>query len=144
MQTQQLTLSPSGPLAPLSPSALGAIGPSRMENIRRAKQILDVDQTYGRRLRAVVVPYSPLPMKRSVYTSMTHTKIVAVRARIVEFCFQKHIQICETILIKMTHESLKSNKNLLNMSLTLTSYFKINTDGATSGRILILNIYSKL
>ncbi len=30
---------PGGPLAPLSPAALGAIGPSRMDDIRRANTI---------------------------------------------------------------------------------------------------------
>ncbi len=47
---------------------------------------------------------------------MIDTIIVAVRATIVRFQFRKVVQICETILVKMTRESLKSNKNRSNWS----------------------------
>jgi len=39
---------------------------------------------------------------------MTHTKIGAVRATLVRFLFRKHVWICETILVKMVGELLKS------------------------------------
>ncbi len=41
----------------------------------------------------------------------THTKIVAVRATIVRFWFQKDVRVRETILVKMTCESLNYDKN---------------------------------
>ena len=42
--------------------------------------------------------------------SMAHTKIVAVRATLVRFLFRKHEWICETILVKLPCESLKSDE----------------------------------
>ena len=45
---------------------------------------------------------------------MTHTKIVAVPATLIRFLFRKHVWICETILVKLICESLKSDENCLN------------------------------
>jgi hypothetical protein len=56
--------------------------------------------------------------------SITHTKIVTVRATIVRFLFQKHVRICETILVKMTCELLKFDKNWLNRRQSLFTYFQ--------------------
>ncbi len=59
--------------------------------------------------------------------SMTHTNNVAFQATIVWFWFRKHVQICETILIKMTCKSLKSelsDNNWLNRSQSLIIYFE--------------------
>ncbi len=48
--------------------------------------------------------------------SMTHTKIIAVRASLVQFWFQKQIEIRVTIPVKMKRESFKFNENFSNMS----------------------------
>ncbi len=52
----------------------------------------------------------------SVWCSMTHSKIVAVRAMVVGVWFWKQARIYETVLVKMTQESLKSDENCLNRS----------------------------
>jgi hypothetical protein len=56
--------------------------------------------------------------------SMAHTKIVAVRATLVQFLFRKHEWICGTVLLKLTCESLKSDENCSNRSQFLVTYFK--------------------
>ncbi len=43
-----------------------------------------------------------------VYTSMTNTKIVAVRATLVGFLFRKEVRLRETILVKMKGEFSKN------------------------------------
>ncbi len=48
--------------------------------------------------------------------SMTHIKIVTVWTMMVWFLFQKQIQIRVTILVKMTCQSVKSDKKSLNRS----------------------------
>ncbi len=54
----------------------------------------------------------------------THTKIVADRATIVRFWFQKDVRIRETIFVKMTCESLNSEKNWPNRSQSLNTCFE--------------------
>ncbi len=55
---------------------------------------------------------------------MMHTKIIAIRATIVQFWFRKHVQIHKTILVKMTCKSWKSHKNCSNRSQSLIMYFE--------------------
>jgi hypothetical protein len=56
----------------------------------------------------------PLPSEKVIeYTSKTHTKIVAIRATLVgqsDSYFESRLYICETIIVKLTRESLKSDK----------------------------------
>jgi hypothetical protein len=54
--------------------------------------------------------------------SLTHPKIVNVRATVVRFWFQNYVQICETKQNEV--ESLKSNKNCSNRSQSLFTYFE--------------------
>ncbi len=61
---------------------------------------------------------------------MTHAKIVAAWATIVQFLFEKQVQICETILVKKMCESLKSDKNWPNWSQFVVLYFENDADRA--------------
>ncbi len=70
---------------------------------------------------------------------MMHTKIVAVWSSIVQFLFQKQIQIHETILVKMRCESSKFDKNLPNWIQFLVLHFENLADQAVVVWILILN-----
>jgi len=60
--------------------------------------------------------------------SMTHTKIIPIRATIVWFWFWKHVQICGTIFVKRKCELLRSEKNWLNSSQRLITYFENDTN----------------
>ncbi len=67
-----------------------------------------------------------------VYTSLTNTKIVAVRATLVGFLFRKEVWLCETILVKMKCKFSKSDKNWANKSKKQRYPF-------ISGRILTIH-----
>ncbi len=64
----------------------------------------------------------------------THTNIVVVWATIFRFWFWKHIQICETIVVKMTCRLLKSDKNWLNRSQSLITYFENDANWSALSR----------
>ena len=53
---------------------------------------------------------------------MTHTKIVA--STLIRFLFRKHVWICETILVKLICESLKTDENCLNRRQVLVRTLK--------------------
>ena len=64
-----------------------------------------------------------------VYTSMTNTKIVAVRATLVGFLFRKEVRLRETILVKMKSEF---SKKLSEQETALSLYFRADFNNSAT------------
>ncbi len=64
----------------------------------------------------------------------THTNIVVAWATIFRFWFWKHIQICETIVVKLMCRLLNSDKNWLNRSQSLITYFENDANRSALSR----------